>query len=169
VRGAELTLGGLKQRAVFALMALNAGRVVALDRLVDELWEGEPPSRATLGLQSYMARLRRSLAPLEPIEVAALVRDLSGADAASEVVSAVHSRTAGNPLFIRELVLLLSSERRLEAEGVLSTLPRTTHSTPARSCSATTSSGRRWSSPSRWPPGRGRTPGLPTSCKPADR
>jgi DNA-binding SARP family transcriptional activator len=56
-----LVLGGLKQRAVFALLALNAGRVVSLDRLVDELWRDEPPSRATLNLQSYVSRLRRVL------------------------------------------------------------------------------------------------------------
>ncbi|MFZ0158082.1 MAG: BTAD domain-containing putative transcriptional regulator [Kineosporiaceae bacterium] len=59
---ADLPLGGLKQRAVFALLALHAGRVVALDRLVDEVWSDEPPSRATLSLQSYVARLRRVLA-----------------------------------------------------------------------------------------------------------
>src|SRR5919202_4728534 len=60
--GTEVVLGGLKQRAVFALLVLNAGRVVSLDRLVDELWPEEPPSRATLGLQSYVSRLRRVLA-----------------------------------------------------------------------------------------------------------
>ena len=60
--GTELNLGGRKQRAVFALLALNAGRVVPMDRLVDELWRDEPPSRATLSLQSYMSRLRRLLA-----------------------------------------------------------------------------------------------------------
>src|SRR5829696_4801849 len=59
--GMELTLGGLKQRAVFALLALNTGRVVPLDRLVDELWADEPPARATLSLQSYVARLRHIL------------------------------------------------------------------------------------------------------------
>jgi DNA-binding SARP family transcriptional activator len=58
----ELSLGGLKQRAVFALLALHAGQVVSLDRLVDELWSDEPPSRATLVLQSYVSRLRRVLA-----------------------------------------------------------------------------------------------------------
>ncbi|MBU2663604.1 AAA family ATPase [Actinoplanes bogorensis] len=60
--GRELALGGLKQRAVFALLALEAGRVVPLDRLIDELWRDEPPARATLSLQSYMSRLRRILA-----------------------------------------------------------------------------------------------------------
>src|SRR3954468_15703151 len=63
--GTELGLGGLKQRAVFALLALNAGRVVSLDRLVDELWPEEPPSRATLTLQSYVSRLRRVLAGVD--------------------------------------------------------------------------------------------------------
>src|SRR5215213_1566557 len=66
--GRELTLGGLKQRAVFALLALNAGRVVPLDRLVDELWADEPPSRATLSLQSYVARLRHVLAEVSAQE-----------------------------------------------------------------------------------------------------
>jgi DNA-binding SARP family transcriptional activator len=66
--GTELGLGGLKQRAVFALLALNAGRVVSLDRLVDELWPEEPPSRATLGLQSYVSRLRRVLASAVPAD-----------------------------------------------------------------------------------------------------
>jgi DNA-binding SARP family transcriptional activator len=60
--GTPLALGGLKQRAVFAMLALHPGRVVPLDRLVDELWPEEPPSRATLGLQSYVSRLRRVLA-----------------------------------------------------------------------------------------------------------
>jgi DNA-binding SARP family transcriptional activator len=46
-----LGFGGLQQRAVFALLALNAGRVVPLDRLADELWRDERPSRATLSLQ----------------------------------------------------------------------------------------------------------------------
>src|SRR3954453_6203758 len=64
----ELALGGLKQRGVFALMALNAGRGVPLDRLVDELWSEEPPSRATLSLQSYVARLRRMLSTLTVLE-----------------------------------------------------------------------------------------------------
>jgi DNA-binding SARP family transcriptional activator len=59
--GAEVNLGGRQQRAVFALLALNAGRVVPMDRLVDELWRDEPPSRATLSLQSYISRLRRVL------------------------------------------------------------------------------------------------------------
>ncbi|WP_127502578.1 AfsR/SARP family transcriptional regulator [Actinoplanes solisilvae] len=68
-----LRLGGLKQRAVFALLTLNARRVVPLDRFVDELWPAEPPSRATLGLQSYVSRLRRMLAASDDPEAPRLL------------------------------------------------------------------------------------------------
>ena len=59
--GVPLRLGGRKQRAVFALLALQVNRPVALDRLVDELWRDEPPAQATLSLQSYISRLRRAI------------------------------------------------------------------------------------------------------------
>ena len=60
--GLAVPLGGVKQRAVLALLALDVGEVVPLDRLVDELWHDDPPEHATLGLQSYISRLRRLLA-----------------------------------------------------------------------------------------------------------
>jgi DNA-binding SARP family transcriptional activator len=59
--GVRLRLGSRKQRAVFALLALQVNRPVALDRLVDELWHDEPPAQATLSLQSYISRLRRTI------------------------------------------------------------------------------------------------------------
>src|SRR3954453_21788678 len=59
--GVRLRLGSRKQRAVFALLALQVNSPVALDRLVDELWHDEPPARATLSLQSYISRLRRTI------------------------------------------------------------------------------------------------------------
>ena len=43
------------------------------------------------------------------------------------MIAAICSRTAGNPLFVCELVRLLSSERRLDADGVRETLPREVH------------------------------------------
>src|SRR3954454_13035868 len=60
--GVRLGVGSRKQRAVFALLALQVNSPVALDRLVDELWHDEPPARATLSLQSYISRLRRTIA-----------------------------------------------------------------------------------------------------------
>ena len=59
--GVPLRLGSRKQRAVFALLALQVNSPVALDRLVDELWHDEPPAQATLSLQSYISRLRRTI------------------------------------------------------------------------------------------------------------
>ncbi len=59
--GREISLGGRKQRAVFALLALQVNRSVPLDRLVHEVWRDEPPAQATLSLQSYISRLRRTI------------------------------------------------------------------------------------------------------------
>jgi DNA-binding SARP family transcriptional activator len=49
------------ERALLALLALNAGRPVAVDRLVEELWEGGPPENAAKSVQIYVSRLRKSL------------------------------------------------------------------------------------------------------------
>ena len=64
--GVRLRLGSRKQRAVFALLALQVNSPVALDRLVDELWHDEPPAQATLSLQSYISRLRRTISDAHP-------------------------------------------------------------------------------------------------------
>lgn len=64
LRGGELLdLGGRKQRAVLAVLILNVGRVVTVDRFVDELWGDEPPARALGTLQAYVSNLRRVLEP----------------------------------------------------------------------------------------------------------
>jgi len=46
--GRRLDLGPPKQRAVLALLLLHANQVVSLDRLIDELWDEEPPPRAPM-------------------------------------------------------------------------------------------------------------------------
>ncbi|MEV0129829.1 AfsR/SARP family transcriptional regulator, partial [Dactylosporangium sp. NPDC050688] len=64
--GAPLELGARKQRAVLALLLLDPGRVVSLDRIVNGLWTGEAPSSATGTLQVYVSQLRRVLEPDRP-------------------------------------------------------------------------------------------------------
>jgi DNA-binding SARP family transcriptional activator len=56
-----LVLGGQKQRALLGLLALNAGRVVATDRLLDELWGEHPPRTAATSLQNMISQLRKTL------------------------------------------------------------------------------------------------------------
>ncbi|SNS51830.1 Predicted ATPase [Actinomadura meyerae] len=58
--------GTRKQRALLAMLALEPGRVVPLDRLVDELWAGDPPAGATPTLRAYIAHLRKVLEPDRP-------------------------------------------------------------------------------------------------------
>ena len=57
----EIALGGPKQRTVLALVLVNANKVVSTDRLIDELYGGEPPDAARKSLQSYVANLRKAL------------------------------------------------------------------------------------------------------------
>ena len=56
-----LPLGAPKQRALLALLLLNANTVVSRDRLVDALWGAEPPNSAVSSLQVYVHGLRRAL------------------------------------------------------------------------------------------------------------
>jgi DNA-binding SARP family transcriptional activator len=59
----HLLLGGQKQRAVLALLLLEAGRVVSVDRLVEALWGEEPPRTAVTSLQNFVSQLRKLLGP----------------------------------------------------------------------------------------------------------
>jgi DNA-binding SARP family transcriptional activator len=65
--------GSPKQRAVLAMLLIEANRVVSLDRLIDQLWGHEPPARATGSLQVYVANLRRALEPDRPARAPAEV------------------------------------------------------------------------------------------------
>ena len=56
-----LQLGGPKQRALLALLLLDAGRVVSTDRLIDVLWGEQPPPTAATSLQNLVSQLRKLL------------------------------------------------------------------------------------------------------------
>ncbi|MET0134441.1 MAG: BTAD domain-containing putative transcriptional regulator, partial [Kibdelosporangium sp.] len=61
-RGDErLDLGPGRQRAVFAVLAAQAGQVVPRDVLISEVWGESPPPAASNSLYSYISRLRRVL------------------------------------------------------------------------------------------------------------
>jgi len=61
--GRLLPLGGAKQRALLAILLLNANEVLSNDRLIDLLWGGLPPRAAGAGLQNFVSQLRKVLEP----------------------------------------------------------------------------------------------------------
>ncbi|MCF6509918.1 transcriptional regulator [Blastococcus sp. MG754426] len=63
VAGAPAVLGGPRQRSVLARLAVAGGDVVSTDRIVDDLWDGEPPPKALASLQVHVSHLRRALEP----------------------------------------------------------------------------------------------------------
>ena len=56
-----LVVPQLKPRALLALLALNAGRAVSKDRLVDGLWGEDAPKTARHALENYVSQLRKLL------------------------------------------------------------------------------------------------------------
>jgi DNA-binding SARP family transcriptional activator len=61
--GDSVALGGRKQRALLALLLLNAREVVSTDRLLTYLWGEEPPRTAMTSLQNLVSQLRKLLPP----------------------------------------------------------------------------------------------------------
>ena len=56
-----VSVGTPQQRALLALLALNANEVVSRDRIIDELWGADPPASAPKLVQTYVSRLRKAL------------------------------------------------------------------------------------------------------------
>jgi DNA-binding SARP family transcriptional activator len=56
-----LALGRGRQRALLAILLLRANQVVPTERLIDDLWAGEPPPTAAKMVQISVAELRRAL------------------------------------------------------------------------------------------------------------
>ncbi|WP_433131660.1 BTAD domain-containing putative transcriptional regulator [Micromonospora sp. CA-240977] len=63
--GVPVPLRGHRQRLVLARLLIAHGRVVPVDRLVDDLWE-VPPDGAVGAIRTFVADLRRALEPDRP-------------------------------------------------------------------------------------------------------
>ena len=63
VDGVAVAIGGPKQRALLALLLLNANRVVSRERLVAELFAEQSVSSADHALRNQVSRLRKVLSP----------------------------------------------------------------------------------------------------------
>ncbi|HSM45216.1 MAG TPA: BTAD domain-containing putative transcriptional regulator, partial [Acidimicrobiia bacterium] len=56
-----LTISGLKERTLLAVLLVNRGEVVSVDRLMEALWRSDPPSKPLNALQARVSTLRRLL------------------------------------------------------------------------------------------------------------
>jgi DNA-binding SARP family transcriptional activator len=61
--GVPVDLGGERQRAVLALLAISAGQAVHRAGIIDAIWGEAPPPSAISMIQSYVSRLRDALGP----------------------------------------------------------------------------------------------------------
>ncbi|MFJ8475131.1 BTAD domain-containing putative transcriptional regulator [Kitasatospora sp. NPDC094011] len=59
--GRTLPITGAKRRAVLALLGLEFGRCVRIERFYDLMWAEEPPVQARAALQGHIAALRKLL------------------------------------------------------------------------------------------------------------
>lgn len=59
--GEPVAVGSTKSQTVLAVLALSAGPVVPVTRLVDLVWGEQPPPAAQKALQWHVARRRGSL------------------------------------------------------------------------------------------------------------
>ncbi|MDH6579758.1 AfsR/SARP family transcriptional regulator [Kitasatospora sp. MAP5-34] len=59
--GTSIVPTATKPRQILALLALNAGRIVSVPQLMEELWGTELPRSAATTLQTYILQLRRNL------------------------------------------------------------------------------------------------------------
>jgi DNA-binding SARP family transcriptional activator/streptogramin lyase len=96
-REGRLPLGGPHQRAILALLLLNAGRVVATGRLMEAVWGERPPRTAAKALHNSVSQLRKLLG--------------------SEGAAAILTRPPGYVLDLRADGLDLERFRALAREG----------------------------------------------------
>jgi DNA-binding SARP family transcriptional activator len=59
----QVELRGVRQRELLAVLLLHANEIVSSDRLIDELWQGDPPPTAAKIVQNSVSQLRRLLEP----------------------------------------------------------------------------------------------------------
>src|SRR5216683_562954 len=61
--GIPVTLGAGRQRAVLGLQALQPGRLIRREAIIDALWGDDPPTTTVAMVQCYISRLRHLLDP----------------------------------------------------------------------------------------------------------
>ncbi len=73
-----LALGGPKQRLVLALLLADPGQTISVDRLIDGVWDGQPPDTARKTLQGYVHHLREVVGSVIQTDQAGYRLDTAG-------------------------------------------------------------------------------------------
>ncbi len=94
--GEPVDLGGPRQRRLFGVLAMHRGSVISTDRLIDAVFDGDPPDAARRTFRTYVARLRRAL-------------DVAGIDASGVLI------TEANGYLVPESAIDLDSAQFEEA------------------------------------------------------
>jgi DNA-binding SARP family transcriptional activator len=130
--GSVVAVPGQKLQLLLAALAVERGRVISTDRLVEILYADAPPRQPTNSLQVLVSRLRRSLAPATSGTVIAttdagyaLTGDHTATDLArfDELVAQAQRRLADDPAAaaarLRDALALVRGEplAGLPAEG----------------------------------------------------
>ncbi|MFL6140510.1 MAG: BTAD domain-containing putative transcriptional regulator [Labedaea sp.] len=63
IAGTSVVPTASKIRQLLAILAINAGRVVTIPALIEEIWGNQPPRSVAATLQTYILQLRRRLGP----------------------------------------------------------------------------------------------------------
>jgi DNA-binding SARP family transcriptional activator len=116
--GLPVDLGPAKQRAVLAVLLVQAGRPVPTHQIVDAVWGDEPPENGANVVQKYVAGLRRALdpdrAPRTPGELLALTGSGYVLRTADAVVDADEFQAA-----VKRAAAERAADRPLEAASTL--------------------------------------------------
>lgn len=71
IEGENIQLGGPRERTVLAMLLLEANRVIPVERLIDAVWNDDPPATARGQIQICISNLRRrifAVAGRDPVE-----------------------------------------------------------------------------------------------------
>ena len=62
IDGTALELPAGKERALLSRLLVDANRIVSVDQLLDDLWDGNPSEAAAASLRVHVSRVRKALA-----------------------------------------------------------------------------------------------------------
>jgi len=67
-RGQTIEVGPPQRCTVLAALAVDAGRQVTAETLIDRIWDDRPPERVRRALHAHVTRLRRLLEQVDTVE-----------------------------------------------------------------------------------------------------